>query len=176
MVCGEPAAVSAESEHAASQSELLPDVPSAEGATAEQAAMVVPLSVKATFPVRLVVPEGALMTASKVIGVAWLTVPEVGEVGEVERFMEIVADEMVCVRVLELPEKLPELSEYVAVMVWVPTASVDVVQVDMPVAASMACAVQPGMAEFVTLSVNATEPVSGVLPEVNPMVAVKVTG
>lgn len=77
MVCGEPAALRAESEHAASQRELPPDVPSAEGDTAEQVPIVVPLSVKATLPVRLVVPEGAVMTALKAIGVAWLTTPEV---------------------------------------------------------------------------------------------------
>lgn len=69
--------MSAESVHAASHRELPPDVPSAEGDTAEQLAMVAPLSVKATFPVRLVVPDGAVMTALKAIGVAWLTTPEV---------------------------------------------------------------------------------------------------
>jgi hypothetical protein len=72
-------AVRVESEHVASHKELVPDVPSDEGAAAEQVAMVAPLSVKATVPVRLVVPEGAVMTALKLIGVAWFTVPEAAE-------------------------------------------------------------------------------------------------
>ncbi len=116
MVCGEPAAVRAESEQAASQSELPPDpVPSAEGATAEQAAIVVPLSVKATFPVRLVVPERALMMALKAIGVAWLTTPEVAVA---DKFMLIGAVPTDCVNgALALDRKLFAASVYVAVIV-----------------------------------------------------------
>lgn len=102
-----------------------------------------------------------------------MTVPVVPEA---ERVMLLIEAELtVCVIVLELPEKLPVPSEYVAVMVCVPLPRVEVVHVAWPVEASTACAEQPGMEVPVTLSANATEPVSDVLPAVNPMVAVSVT-